>query len=528
MRPEADRKIGLAPLRADMMARSAVKAHASVYEKEKHVPKVLSKTTYLSGLQCEKRLWLELNRPEKATPTSRAQQYQFDQGAQVGLLARDMFPHGVAIEGETLDLEQRLTKTRAAMTGGAPAIFEAAFFADKTHVLADIITRNDGGSWNLYEVKASTEVKDVHIPDLAVQKYVMGNAGAQVDKTFVMHVNRNHVHGDPNAPGLFATEDVTSAADALLSMVGENLQRFLRVTHAADAPDIVIGPQCSSPNPCPFIELCWQPYGNRTVFDIPRLSKAKQEQLRSQGILLLAQLPEGFALTPIQRAYVQRMLGNQVEIDAAGIREQLATLIYPLYFLDFETDSAVIPRFDGTRPYQQIPFQYSCHTMTVDGAIRHSEYLHEDKSDPRPKLIESLLTSIGEQGSVVVYYAGFERSVLQELAAAYPQHAPRLQSIAARLWDQLEVFRRHYKHAAFGNSNSIKHVLPVLAPQLGYEELNIQDGADAQAQWNLMLRIEDEQVKVRLAADLRVYCRLDTLAMVEIHKVLWQGWRLAK
>ena len=487
------------------------------------MPKALSKTTYLAGLQCEKRLWLEFNQPEQVPPVSQAQQYQFDQGAQVETMARGMFPHGEPITGDIVDLATRSAKTKEVMAGSVAAIFEAAFLYDNTCVVADIITRNGNGAWDLYEVKAATEVKDVHIPDLAVQKYVMEHAGAPVEKTFVIHINRNHVHGDPNAPALFATEDVTTAVEALLPRVGENLQRFRRVVRAADAPEIVIGPHCSDPYPCPFTEHCWQLYGNRTVFDIPRLSKAKQEQLRGQGILLLEQLPAEFDLNANQRAYVQRMLGNQVEIDAAGIREQLATLVYPLYFLDFETDSAAIPRFDGTRPYQQIPFQYSCHTMIADGNIRHSEYLHQNESDPRPQLSESLLASIGENGSVVVYYASFERSVLQGLAAAYPQHAPRLQSIADRLWDQLDVFRRYYKDAAFGNSESIKHVLPVLAPQFGYAALNIQDGADAQVQWNLMLRTDDEQAKARVAADLREYCKLDTLAMVEIHKVLSTG-----
>ena len=207
-------------------------------------------------------------------------------------------------------------------------------------------------------------------------------------------------------------------------------------------------------------------------------------------------------------------------IDIPVIQSLLAELEYPIHFLDFETDNPPIPIFDGLRPFQQFPFQYSCHIMELGGKVTHHEYLHTDKSDPRKHLLESLLNHVSETGSVVVYKASFEKGVLKDLADYFPEHTLTLQSIIDRLWDQLVIFQKHYMHPDFCGSNSLKAVLPVLVPSLCYEDLDVQDGLEAQAVWNLMLNTTNETKKSEMIEHLKAYCRLDTLATVEIHKVL--------
>ena len=179
-----------------------------------------------------------------------------------------------------------------------------------------------------------------------------------------------------------------------------------------------------------------------------------------------------------------------------------------------------IPRFEGLSAYQQFPFQYSCHILQSDGSLTHHEYLHTDITDPRLPLVESLLDHISDVGSVVVYHASFERDRLQDLAQFFPEHSEALQSIISRLWDQELIFTRHYKHPEFYGSTSLKYVLPVLVPCLSYEDLDIQEGNDAQAVWDEMINTPTGEARDNMINDLRAYCEMDTLATVEIHKAL--------
>jgi hypothetical protein len=302
--------------------------------------------------------------------------------------------------------------------------------------------------------------------------------------------------------------------------VPQNLAVFKSLVKQKTEPDVRIGPHCGQPHVCSFKRYCWQFAGKMAVFDIPKLPKAHKSDLWEQGIVTLNQLPSDYPLTKEQWAYVNRILNDGIEIDVAAIKARLTQLEYPLYFFDFETDNPAIPKFDGARPYQQIPFQFSCHVMGPDGQLEHFEYLHEDETDPRLPLTQSLISCIKETGSVIAYNARFERGVLLDLASSLPQYSGQLRSIANRLWDQLDIFKHHYKHAAFGKSNSIKNVLPVLVPALNYSELEVQKGDQAQSVWSMMVKTTDRVAKDRMADNLRSYCELDTLAMVEIHRAL--------
>ena len=267
-------------------------------------------------------------------------------------------------------------------------------------------------------------------------------------------------------------------------------------------------------------EYCWRDVPERSIFTIPGLRWNKKNELIEQNIFSLEDLPADYPLGPKQQAYVNSVLHNEPAIDGDEIQQELANLQYPIHFLDFETDNPPIPRFDGLRPYQHFPFQYSCHVLPLDGPVEHYEYLHTDTSDPRNTLLESLLNHVSSDGSVVVYEAKFERGVLKGLIDSFPEHTTVLQSIIDRLWDQLDIFRNHYVHPDFCGSNSLKNVLPVLVPSLCYEDLDVQDGLEAQAVWNLMLESENVHEKMDMIKNLREYCKRDTLATLEIHKVL--------
>lgn len=478
----------------------------------------LSKSKYLSGLQCEKRLWLEINDPDKASETPEYQQRLFDQGKEVGIMARSYFGEGYLINTDRSKIYNWAEETHDAIARGESIIFEGTFFYDNTFVMADIIKKNEDESWDIIEVKSATGIKDEYIPDLAVQRYVLEGSGLKLNKTCIMYINGECVY--PDLSNFFVIKDVSDRVENIIHEVSRNINTFNDLILLENEPEILIGPHCNKPYACPFMEYCWQNVGDRTVFDIPKLGDNKKYELRERGIILLEQLPNDYPLTDVQRKYINWIFNGQTEIDYAGIRKKLSKLEYPIHFLDFETDSSASPRFIGTRPFDKIPFQYSCHIMHENGDIEYFEYIHLDQTDPRLPLAESLVNCIGKSGSIIVYYAPFEREVITSLAKSFPEHSRHLNSVTNRLWDQLDIFKRYYKHAEFGNSNSLKSVLPVLIPELSYEELAVGEGNQAQSVWNLMIKTEDGEEKNQMIQDLRAYCKMDTLAMVEIHKLL--------
>jgi hypothetical protein len=438
------------------------------------------------------------------------------QGTKVGRLARSWFAGGLLIPYNTQP-EEMARLTAQALAERETTLFEATFIAGDLLIKADILQREQEG-WQLIEVKATNSVKEEHVPDVAFQLFVIQQPGLDPVQASVMHLNREC--RVPDLDDLFITEDVWAAAQEILPQVAADVAEMRRIVELQEAPLVEIGRFCFKPGKCPFYDTCWQGIQGLTLFDIPRLNAAKEEQLRGMDVLYVADIPPDFSLTTKQREFVDFFVGEKVMIDKAAIQEALDGLQFPLYFFDFETIDHAVPIYDGMAPYQQTPFQYSCHVLQEDGTLSHREYLHTKPGDPRPTLLEALLDDIGPTGHIIVYYAPFERGKLQDLAQAFPKHDGRLQELIDRLWDQLLIFRKHYRHYAFGKSNSLKSVLPVIVPGLSYEGLPVANGLMAQVAWEEMMAATDDEEKERLAGDLLAYCKLDTLAMVEMHKVL--------
>jgi hypothetical protein len=446
-------------------------------------------------------------------------------GIEVGLLAQERFLDGVEIKTPSYLATKAVEETRSVINSVPAAVFEAAFFFNNVLIRVDVLRRDsdqNGGSsatWDLIEVKSTTMVKPEHLHDVAIQQYVLEGCGITVGGVYLMHINTTCTY--PDLSDLFVLEEVSSRYAEARALVPETLQRFEELLNREVEPEIDIGPHCDDPYECAFKGYCRRHVPDVSIFNIPRLKEDQKTELIARSILRIEDLPATYPLSDSQQKFVHLYRIGRPEIDAAGIRGQLTALDYPLYFLDFETDSPAVPRYPGTHPYEKIPFQYSCHRLESFGSPSHCEYLHEEQSDPRPPLVRSLIGSIGGEGSIVVYNAGFERGVLKALAAQQPEWQEVLLGMAERLWDLLDIFRLYYFDSAFGGSNSIKNVLPVLVPDLSYKELEVQDGTAAQIVWNELLYLEDCEEKDSRLSALRQYCRLDSLAMVEIFKVLW-------
>lgn len=470
----------------------------------------ISKTNYLHGIACTRRLYLAHHDPDLGTGPTADLLRRFEQGNQVDEAARRHYPGGHHVHYDRRNPQRAIATTRHAIDHGATRLYQAAVQHDGVLIVADILDRLDNGDWHLTEVKMTTSAKDEHLDDIALQKHVLDGAGYPVQRATLLHLNAEHVH--PDQGDLFTATDVTDQL-ATAHPVPDTLTRLKAALAAPTPPDVPLGRHCTD---CPFRAHCWDGLTGRTIYDVPDLHHSTQKKLAAQGVLLARDIPSDFPLPTRAQDGLRRYRTNGVDIDHDALADLLDQLDYPLAFLDFETIAHPLPRYPGTRPFQQVPFQYSLHVISAPGeAPVHHEYLHVDDSDPRAALADALTRHVPTRGSVIAYYASFERRVLTTLAEDVPRHATALQSIANRLWDQLDVIKHAYRHHAFGPSNSIKKVLPVLVPHLRYAGMPVSNGLDAQLAFEKITR-RDTDWRIT-EKNLRAYCELDTLAMVELH-----------
>lgn len=482
----------------------------------------LSKSKYLSGLQCQKRLYLEIHAPTLATAPDEQTQAILDMGTEVGELARRRFPCGVLVTADHRHPTEALRQTAALLADPAvPAIFEGALEYDRVLVRVDILERvasASGGSdaWRLIEVKSSSRAKDVHVSDLAIQAHVLRGAGLTLDGTWLMHINTQYVYpgGPLDLTQLFSLQDLSTQVAALEPDVAPRLTRMKAMLQAPLPPSIEPGRHCHQPYDCPFWDHCTKEKPARWIYHLPGNAQTVERLVR-QGVETIDAIPPDVKLSS-----VQRRVKDNVEWVDARLRDALSSVRFPVHHLDFETFMPAIPKFPMTRPYQTIPTQWSNHIETQDGQVRHQAYLCRNPDDPREEFAVTLLESLGREGSICVY-SDYERTVLQRLADALPSLRADLAQAMARLWDLLTIVKAHYYHPAFGGSFSIKSVLPALVPDLSYGDLEIREGGTAARAYQQMAFEETDWVeKERLRDALLQYCERDTLAMVAVRKAL--------
>ena len=480
---------------------------------------VLSKSTYMRGRQCPKALWLAKHRRALIPPVDAAKQAIFDTGTAVGLLAQGLFPGGVDCAPPTpYEYAQSVIDTQHAIARGERVIYEAAFLRDGVLAAMDILVRTDAG-WTAYEVKSSTEVKDVYVQDVALQAHVIEGSVPLVD-IFIVHLDRRYVKQGPlNVKRLFAIASVKDRVDREREGVPARIAALKAVLLLAEAPVVDIGPHCEKPYGCDFKAHCWAHVPSPSVFDLTRIG-AKQWELYGRGIVRLADVPATEPLSAAQRRQVDGCISGEVLMDRDALRQWLGALRYPLHHLDFETMNPAVPRYDGTRPFQQVPFQYSLHIQhEAGGPATHREFLAGGSGDPREALVQQLLADIGPVGDILAYYASFEVSRLKELARDLPHHAAAIAALLPRIKDLIDPFKEGWYYApAMNGSNSIKDVLPALVqdPELDYHALNIQEGTAASRCYGELAAGTYTGDVTQLRADLLAYCRLDTLAMVRV------------
>ena len=486
----------------------------------------LSKSSFIRGLQCDKSLYLYKHHYKLKDPTPSSLQAVFDQGTSIGLLAQELFPYGVDASPENhIKMVESVGKTLDFISQGQTIIYEATFLYDDVLAALDILV-NDEDGWKAYEVKSSTKVSDTYVKDAAIQYYTIKNSGLDLKDISIVYINNQYVkNGEIDINELFMIESVYDQVLDFLPRIPNEVRRLKDVIESPDIPPVDIGPHCSDPYDCDFKGTCWKHIPEYSVFDISRLNKDKKFDLYKQGIISLNQIDLGQTdLNPNQVLQVQSELSGSVHIDLNEIRNFTNGLNYPLYFLDFETIGPAIPIYNGSRPYEQLVFQYSLHIReTPTSEIEHREYLADPTEDPRIGFIEQLIQDCDSKGDILVYNIGFERGKINGLIEAFPQYILELSGIVGRLKDLMTPFQQKWYYTPeMKGSYSIKSVLPALIPELSYNDLEIKDGGTAS---NTFLSI----VNGTFQGDLQVarkqlleYCKLDTYAMVKILEKLTQ------
>jgi Domain of unknown function(DUF2779) len=446
---------------------------------ERHI---LSKSTFMYGYQCPKRLWLHKINPELKDEEDEAQTAIFQSGTDVGLLARDLFPGGVDASPETPYLyQQSVADTARYIAQGKKVIYEAAFQHEGLLCAVDILVHHKG-KWFAYEVKSTTKVKPEHLPDAAFQYYVISSAGVELHDFSIVHLNNGYIrNGALDINQLFTPESILESVVAQQAFIAEKAIQLKNILQdKVNMPVIEVGTQCDKPYPCNFQGFCFE---------------GMEEEEPDYG-----------------KPYINK----------EAISKFLQQLEYPVYHMDFESWMTAVPEYNGHWPYRQVCFQYSVHVQRSPNAEpEHYAYLAEGTHSSSRGFIESLLQVLGTEGTVLVYHKGFEQTRLRELVIELPQYEAQVAAVLDRIVDLMAPFRsKHYRLPEMQGRYTIKLVLPALVPELSYDELPIGNGTDASAAFYNMRLVDDEIQRQETRTALLEYCKLDTLAMVKILDVL--------
>ncbi len=529
----------------------------------------LTKTDYILWRECKKNVWLKIHKPEiyNTQKLSEFEKQIIETGNEVELVARQLFPSGILIEGRAAADQE---KTQDLLNKKTKIIFQPIFVKENFLAAVDILELNSDGTYTIYEVKSTTDVdKKTHYHDLAFQIILLEKCGLHIKKANLIHLNSEYMRqGEVNIHPVKSSLPLLNSAEggpALMDLTGragvsQTAKQFNGVNQLFKIEDVtevvetikqeVIAQMpvaqkyiAQSEEPPGYCDCLYKGRSNHCstfaysnpkvpaygVHDISRIgaSRAKLQDLIDVGIFELKDVPDGMDFSLAQQNQITAHVQDIILQDRPGIKKELESLVFPLYFLDYETFPSAIPRFDGFSPYQQIPFQYSLYVLAApdmsEASLKHFEFIFTEKADPSAEFLKSLQKNIGTSGSIIVWNKKFECKINSELATRIPSEKLFIDMVNARVYDLMDVFGKQlYVHKDFKGKISIKNVLPVLVPELSYKKLNIQEGGSASQRWNEAVTLASPQEKETIITDLKEYCKLDTYAMYAIWKHLRQ------
>ena len=456
----------------------------------------ITKTDFVRYTQCPLYAWFWKNRPDlrEGYQNSRIA----DQGYEVEKLAYKLF------DGQDVD-------------------FQAEVKTDKYLARADILKRDATGI-HIFEVKSSTKKKTEHVPDLCFQLNAFRDAGFDIASVNLILVNSDYVFDEKvgmEVDKFLKIEDLTEEIFKKADGFRLEMEQAHKVLTDEKEPSVAaLKKTFKYPLPPKFSEYYWEGIPEFSIYDISNIRKNKLEALASRDILTIRDVPDDFDLSDSQKLQVQLTKGETNIVDRDAIKNELESLEYPLYFLDYETINPAIPFLDKQKPHQQVVFQYSLHILDEPGGeMRHVEFLHTERTNPIPHILAKLNENIGDKGSILVWYEPFEKGRNKEMAETCPEYQEFMEAVNDRVYDLMLIFKDKYVDYRFKGSMSIKNVLPILVPELDYKDLDIQHGGMAMDAIADLIEGKAEDPNI-LAKGLKKYCEQDTLAMVKIFEVL--------
>ena len=487
----------------------------------------LSKSDYMLYLKHPAWLWIKKHAKHFLPPIDEALQAKFDDGNAFEHYVESLYPNllrlGFDNYSEYLDMPH---KTNQAWKDGAKTVAQGRYETGFITCISDIV-RKEGDSFILTEIKSSTSAKEEHIWDLAFQKIVLEGAGYPIKKCEVAHVNNRYIRiGDIIASDLSEFADVTEKVKELIEGTKIRIEQAIKIATLDKMPD---------PNPerarlgsyVDWLDIRQKispPLPEDSIYFLPNMDAERSTKLIKEGMTTVDQITDVTVLKRSTQKYLAARAEGRRVVETQKIDEFLSQISFPVYYLDYEASQSLLPPWNGTRPYQQVPFQYSLHIVkSLDGKAEHREFLHQDVSNPMPNFIESLKLNIGNEGSILVWYEAYEKTRNKELGQMYPDSAVFLQGLNDRMIDLMKPFASDMiRDEAFKGSSSIKNILPVLIPDINYDSLSIQEGATAARKWKEVTLGKKVPLteRDRVYSELLEYCELDTLAMVKIHKAL--------
>ena len=494
----------------------------------------ISKTSYTQFLKCPKMLWYNTHGFERTV--SEITQRTLDDGIEFGIMAQSYFGDHVVVDRESK--VSMTDQTKAYLENGAENIAEATFAANGGYCQVDILHKNENGHYDIVEVKSSSQVKPYYLDDVAFQYYVVKDC-VPIDRCFLLHMNSAYRRHGELTNELFTLEDITESVLALQKskvkktkaksetpvdpdkeLIGEAIDRINALIDG-EIPDIKVHSGCEDSWECPFMNDCI-------------LSLNEKEQ----GFMLYEDLTWKQRIKCLEKGEMVYPRGKEVLtmgdeetlFNKDGVLAFLKDVKYPLYLLDFESIQNIVPQFDGQKPWQQTPFQYSLHVVDSPDEkpeeLVHKEFLWTETGDPREALVKQLITDIPEDACVMAYNMMFEKGILSDLAFVFPEYAGHLMAIHDHCIDLMVPFKnRDYYKGDMRGSYSIKKVLPSCYPDdpaLDYHQLDeVQNGTMAQEKYIELIGMDPGEEKEKLKKNMLKYCELDTFAMYKVLQFLY-------
>ena len=497
-----------------------------------HINKPLSKSLYIRGLQCKKSLWLKLRNSSVLKQPDSSTLSVFATGDKVGSSACDLFPNGEQMTYNNTTGAERVSLTKKWLDEGVKTIYEATFEFDGVLVMVDILHKDVNGNYEIYEVKSSTEDKDIFKQDMSIQYYVLNGLGYSVSDVYITILNTDYVRGDElDIKQMFTHVKVTDEVLTLQGDIPATLGKFRdMLTDGLNEPDIDIGWHCKQPYKCDAMNYCWKQqrsipeYSVFNVFSLTKKSKALG--LYQEGIVNIEDIPDDMKLTDNQQYKVDVWKAQKGVINKDAIKGFIGSISYPIYHFDFETLGPAIPSFKGMGPYEKYPFQYSLHIEQEDGSLEHKEYLATPGQDPREVISKRMVEDIPKDACVMAFNISFEKSIIRTLADNYPVYADHLMNIHDNFIDLAMPFKNgDYWMPSMQSHYGLKYALPATVPEMkkAYGDLDgVQNGEDAMRMFVQLGEATDVDEIAKTKSALLEYCKLDTFAMVKILEKLKQ------